>query len=141
MLPPQWQALAEMLVSTGKGIGYQPSGKAQHFDCCIHWFESSMPCLMSSHWKTPFNFLTGRPQFKGKTFRPPVERLSVRIRYGLFDTKKFVSCTVLADIRWTLECWFSANAGISRGSIPCAPFRNQHRDFGNQPKVKTKITF
>ena len=21
---------------------HSPSGKAQHFDCCIHWFESSM---------------------------------------------------------------------------------------------------
>ena len=22
-------------------IGLSPSGKAQHFDCCIRWFESS----------------------------------------------------------------------------------------------------
>nr|DAY00023.1 MAG TPA: hypothetical protein [Caudoviricetes sp.] len=25
-------------------IGISPSGKAQHFDCCIHWFKSSYPC-------------------------------------------------------------------------------------------------
>ena len=25
-------------------IGHSPSGKAQHFDCCIRWFESNMPC-------------------------------------------------------------------------------------------------
>ena len=24
-------------------IGLSPSGKAQHFDCCIRWFESSQP--------------------------------------------------------------------------------------------------
>ena len=25
--------------------GHSPSDKAQHFDCCIHWFKSSMPSL------------------------------------------------------------------------------------------------
>ena len=25
-------------------IGHSPSGKAQHFDCCIRWFKSNMPC-------------------------------------------------------------------------------------------------
>ena len=25
-------------------IGHSPSGKAQHFDCCIRWFDSNMPC-------------------------------------------------------------------------------------------------
>ena len=28
-------------------IGLSPSGKAQHFDCCIRWFESSQPCFKS----------------------------------------------------------------------------------------------
>ena len=27
-------------------IGLSPSGKAQHFDCCIRWFESSQPSLL-----------------------------------------------------------------------------------------------
>ena len=26
-----------------KSIGVSSSGKTQHFDCCIHWFESSYP--------------------------------------------------------------------------------------------------
>ena len=24
--------------------GVSPSGKAQHFDCCMRWFESNYPC-------------------------------------------------------------------------------------------------
>lgn len=24
-----------------RSIGLSPSGKAQHFDCCIRWFESN----------------------------------------------------------------------------------------------------
>ena len=27
-------------------FGLSPSGKAQHFDCCIRWFESSQPSLL-----------------------------------------------------------------------------------------------
>ena len=30
-------------------IGVSPSGKAQDFDSCIRWFESSHSCLRKSH--------------------------------------------------------------------------------------------
>lgn len=33
----------DIITSSRKNIGLSPSGKAQDFDSCIHWFESNKP--------------------------------------------------------------------------------------------------
>ena len=51
-------------------IGHSPSGKAQHFDCCIRWFESNMPCSgftwFPRHWTQQFLSSSQRKAVKSR---------------------------------------------------------------------------
>ena len=54
--------------NNGINIALSPSGKAQHFDCCIQWFESTKGCFRDIYSNSYKHFIRDKKSEKMSCF-------------------------------------------------------------------------